>query len=352
MHLQAVRLLLLSVAFAATGAAAQIKALTDKDLDPGIVTAIKNYPKSWALNVDEKGQYIDQQITKVSYLTIGAKGRLYIRKTDVPWVAIVADQIFIENAANLQDKAVITRLPDSSFALDGPPGSSHLSTAAMPSEDSGMAGHRGANGHPGGHGQRIAFPDVLVFFNKINVANASPAAGVHVRIELDGVRGGNGGNGGNGQSGSPGARGTKSECNNAPSYLGGACLECRAGPGAGGKGGQAGSGGRGGNAAMGGDGADVMFVGPQPALDTTGFFIVSQRAGANGSPGQGGNPGSNGAGGGGGYQCKCCAAGGGIGGAGDLASPLTFGPGNAVPAGARGRDGTTMRFIRNNADLF
>jgi len=343
---------LLSEGSVVTFSAEKIKAFTNKDVDPGIVTAVKAAPKAWAINVDEKGQYIDQQVTKVSYLTIGARGRLLIRKLDVPWVAIVADQIFIENAATLEDKAVITRSPDNQFLIDGVPGSLNLGQAPNPSEDTGNPGNHGANGEPGGHGKRVQLPDVFVFFNKINVANASPAGGVHVRFVLDGVRGGNGGNGGTGQAGSPGARGTKSECNNLPSWLGGGCTECRAGPGAGGKGGNGGVGGQGGNAALGGDGANVIFVGPQPALDTTGFFLVSQRSGQNGSPGAAGSRGSSGSGGGGGYQCKCCTAGGGTGEGGDPASPPTFGPGASIPPQAKGNDGATMRIFRNNADLF
>ena len=335
-----------------TFAAAKVKAFSNKDIEPAILNAVKAFPKSWALNVDEKGQYIDSQITKVSYLTIGARGKLFIRKLDVPWVAIVADQIFIENAATLEDKATITRLPDSDFAIDGAAGAVDLGEAPGAIEDSGNPGNNGVNGQPGGHGKRVQLPDVLIFFNKINVANASPAGGLHVRLALDGVRGGNGGNGGKGQLGSSGARGTKSECNNLPSWLGGGCTECRAGPGAGGKGGRGGTGGRGGNAALGGDGVNVVFVGPQPSLDTTGFFLVSQRPGPNGSPGGAGPLGSSGAGGGGGYQCKCCGAGGGTGGGGDQASPPSFGTGSSISPQARGNDGATMRILRNNADLF
>lgn len=335
-----------------TFAKAKANTFTNKDIDTGIVASVKAFPKSWALNVDEKGQFIDQQITKVSYLTIGARGRLQIRKMDVPWVAIVADQVFVENAATLQDKAVISRVPDSVFSIDGVSGAADLGQAPNAVEDSGNRGVDGARGQPGGHGRRLQLPDVLIFFNKINVANANPAGGLHLRFEFDGVRGGNGGNGGKGQAGSAGARGTKSECNNLPSWLGGGCAECRAGPGAGGKGGTGGTGGRGGNAALGGDGANVIFIGPQPALDITGFFLVSQRAGANGSPGAAGAPGRSGDGGGGGYQCKCCGAGGGTGEGGDPASPQTLGPGTALPPQSRGNDGATMRIIRNNTDLF
>lgn len=318
-----------------------------------VLTAVKDAPLTkFGETIDENPKSYSAQILKFEWLTINARGRLVLTNFALPWIAIVAKNISIENAPNLSEKAIIMRASDADLAryLNGPDRAPYPTRARDGGYDTGEAGNSGAEGVWGGDGYTAHTPKIYVFFENIDVATQDPpAGGVHIRFEVDGPKGGDGGNGGNGQDGGVGGRGTPSSCDQVTFPIN-TCTSCKSGPGDGGRGGDGGIGGRGGAAAPGGNAADVWFIGPQTSLGKTGYFGVSQAGGKPGRPGVGGGPGNPGSGGGGGYQCKCCPNGGGSHGPGVGPNPPTRGLGPV--SNVRGVDGDIFRIVRDNSDLW
>lgn len=148
--------------------------------------------------------------------------------------------------------------------------------AQAPDGTWGLDGERGADGRPGSRGHD---------------GGAAPQLELWA-LELVGtpafdVRGQDGGQGGRGQDGGIGGRGARGR----PSRS--TYVDCREGPGFGGRGGDGGRGGPGGTGGNGGGGGEVRLYLPAEVLSefTAGGFLVLEAGGAGGP---GGRPGSGG----------------------------------------------------------
>jgi len=157
-----------------------------------------------------------------------------------------------------------------------------------PSRDGG----RGADGGPGATGPRgLDAPSVTIVALEID---AMPD------LLLPGQQGGRGGAGGRGADGGDGQRGRDSKPFKI--IIG---VDCKHGPGFGGKGGRGGDGGPGGRGGPGGDGSTVTVVTQESQLDdlvTSKPFVADLGAGSGGDPGLPGDPGRGGRGGAAGFN--------------------------------------------------
>ena len=309
-----------------------------KAIAGNIISDVKAAPTINAFGITGY-QRIAQQIVKAEAITINSKALAVFDRTDVPYVAIVAKDLYIEVPATNDDAARLTRAPDNLFASftgnSGAPGTD----GGSPGGESGAFGGDASPGADGGNAGPSMIPDIYIFFNRIITSAGNPSAAGLLKIVTNGVPGWNGGNGGRGGNGGSGSTGTPGSCN---------IYSCTAGPGIGGNGGRGGTGGRGGNAGAGGRGGNVYLVGPASQFSTAAFFQIYQEGAAAGDVGQPGAPGNGGSPGGGGRMCTYCN--GRSGGAwGPAASPADRGPGSPATRGDRGDRGL---IDRNNADLF
>ncbi len=312
--------------------------VTKMALDPSVVAQIKATPAVNAYGITGY-QRIPGQIIKAESITINSKAFAQFERTDVPFVAIVAKDLYIEIPATNEDAAKISRPPDNAFPVQhGTPGSPGVN-GNSPGGESGDNGGKGVDGAPGGNAGVTKVPDIYIFFNRIITSAGNPSTAGLFKVISNGVPGGNGGTGGRGGNGGAGSTGTPASCS---------LITCTAGPGIGGNGGQAGSGGRGGNAGNGGRGGNVYLVGPQSQFAVAAFTQIYQEGSEAGSPGAPGAAGSGGAPGGGGRMCTYC-NGRDPGSWGPGASPRDYGFGSN---GARGERGDRALIDRNNSDLF
>jgi len=159
-------------------------------------------------------------------------------------------------------------------------------------------------------------PQVFIFARQMlwNGNQAVPSD-VHALLFFDGYPGGTGGDGGDGSHGTNGNQGT-------PSING--WLDCSAGPGWGGRGGDAGVGGQPGYGADGSDATSLyMFVDPQQVA-VFGAILVSLSGGTPGYDGRRGSPGIPGRGGPEGQLTSNCGSAGRHGANGVVPGPCPF----------------------------
>jgi hypothetical protein len=312
--------------------------IQSKTIAANVIAAVKATPTTNAFGITGY-QRITQQIVKAEAITINSKALAVFDRTDVPFVAIVAKDLYIEVPATNEDAARLTRAPDNLFlSLAGADGSAGAD-GTSPGGESGTFGGDAQPGGNGGDAGTSVIPDIYIFFNRIITSAGNPSAAGLLKIVTNGVPGWNGGNGGRGGNGGSGSTGTPASCG---------ILTCNAGPGIGGNGGRGGTGGKGGNAGAGGRGGNVYLVGPASQFNTAAFFQIYQEGAAEGQPGRAGGAGNGGSPGGGGRMCTYC-NGRDPGDWGPAASPRDLGPG--APS-ARGNRGDRGLFDRNNSDLF
>lgn len=149
------------------------------------------------------------------------------------------------------------------------------------------AGTNGANGRPGGPGMKRKLPTLWIVADDLQIRKlpSAPFAFPDVRIELDGVNGGEGGTGGEGQRGGKGQNGRHGSMG----FPG-----CNRSAKRGGNGGRGGNFGPGGIGANGGDGGNVLFVVSSEFAEHVKDMRMPARGGLPGRGGLNGKPGSGG----------------------------------------------------------
>ena len=198
-------------------------------------------------------------------------------------------------------------------------------------------GRQGADGLPGGDGDTRRLPTLWIVADDLQIRKHPdhPFAFPDIRIDADGIVGGNGGTGGTGQQGGPG----QAERNHRDGFV-----DCREGPRRGGYGGRGGAYGPGGAGADGGPGGDIVFVVSSDFAEHVKDMRLVARGGLpgvgglNGRPGPGGRQGRHGS-----TSSKCSSYGGsqrGPGAVGQAAEPNSRGP-SGDQDGANGR----FRFV-------
>ncbi len=175
------------------------------------------------------------------------------------------------------------------------PGQPNWDRNARVNEDANDPSHdggRGADGGPGTTGpQGLDAPSVTIVALEID---GMPD------LKLAGQQGGRGGPGGRGADGGDGQRGRDSKPFKI--IVG---VDCKHGPGFGGKGGRGGDGGPGGRGGPGGDGGTVVVATQESQLDslvTSRPFVTDLGGGSGGDPGLQGDPGPGGRGGAAGFN--------------------------------------------------
>lgn len=248
----------------------------------------------------------------------------------------MADSVFVEVAPVRERSGLLTK--DLRIDLTGDPGNAGPDGENRGHMDDGSHGGHGQDARQSGTGKTIDVPPIYIVFNSIHTSSGNPTSVPLLRVDAQGIRGGNGAVGGRGGIGGSGATGTPSSCGS---------LTCDAGPGKGGNGGNSGKGGRGGNAGRGGNGADVYIVIPRLQWPKAIFAVQQPSAGA-GLPGQPGTVGIPGHEGGGGFRCRWC-NGRDPGTRGGYPSPLHLGIGAEAQSGKAGSlfwiDGTGLDLV-------
>lgn len=306
----------------------------DELFPPEIAKAVANAERIKIFNVSD--ETLEQPIVRADRIVFESGAKLRIPESNWPYVVLWADELLF---ASPQARATIYR----DLEWEAQDGSSGAAGANKPTAGrSGRHGRRGDQGGPGGTGKpgaSVELPELYIITNKVVVQDGSVPDFVNLKILVPGVDGGTGGaggRGGNGGAGGPGLRGAS----------GG--IGCRRGPGNGGHGGDGGPGGRGGDGGAGGDGGDVVYFGPQAAIDVLQFSGVVNIPGEPGNAGQPGPHGNPGKGGPRGARPGPC-GGGRRGRNGSIPSPANLGRGNIGEAGSKGS--TTAYIVKKIDDL-
>lgn len=226
---------------------------------------------------------IFDQAVRFKHLIIQPGGALIFENLDFKWLVLYVDLL------DLNGKVEIRRT--NSVDLNGADGTKGPDGKAA-GRGYGVPGGDGIDGQPGKPGKSQRIPELFIFSQQIRWKGAQ--AQHHdilgqFSIFMPGYIGGEGGNGGRGGKGTNGTQGQPSRP--------GVFLDCRAGPGYGGRGG---NGGRGGMPGVGGNGSDggaiYMFVqqGQERAFEAIECIVTGGAPGKNGKYGDPGQPGQGG----------------------------------------------------------
>lgn len=263
------------------------------------------------------------------------------------FVVIAAQRLVLNVPAAPAQVGKLQMQPDLNLVeLNGSAGSPGPG-GASPGDDSGRPGGNGTIGGTGTPGSSYQYPTVYIVFRDLVLNSANPSTVPALRIEGNGLRGGDGGTGGPGGAGGTGATGTPGNAENIGGVI--PIRTCTAGPGRGGNGGNGGPGGRGGDAGTGGNGATLVYASPSSQWSGLDRLEVSLVKGVPGNPGGPGSPGGGGQEGGGGHKPHECPNGGGSGNRGSSANPANAGPGSPSTPG---KDGAQFLIDRPNTDLW
>ncbi len=311
----------------------------EPDLPDEVINGIKS--SQILQTMDFTGQIaLQDQVIKASVIRFANNAKVIISDVQHPWVAIVADEIIIEDPSS---KALISRpagpVADGDFSRqlagsDAPDQPRAPDGKGTDGHRNGNPGAAGANGERGEDGGTQQLPLLYIMTNRVRWGkhqDSAPASAIV--IMYDGIEGGDGGDGGNGGYGGNGDVGADGDSD---------IFNCRHGPARGGDGGAGGVGGRGGNAGKGGDGGSVVLVSPSSLISD--FFLVRQEPGGQGRPGAGGVSGKGGAGARGGRPRGHCHGNGQPGSPG--ANQQSLGAGSRSSSGKRGIKG----FVKRNID--
>jgi hypothetical protein len=256
-----------------------------------ILEQIRNAPfESDLVGVPASGYTFSGQILKCKVLSFENMGQLKLTNLNVPWIAIVAEQI------NLGPKEEV-RIEIISSNASVTDGASYPTPGKAPTGNSGDAcnnGNPGINGVNGSNGgvpsSDMSVPVLYVFTSAVrNEPGNTPPYNYKLKIYAPGIRGGRGGHGQDGGDGGNGGEG-------GPSKWSG--LFCDCGAGSGGNGGNGGIGGKGTRGGNGGAGGTVYLGGTDSAINI--FTYTALPITKGGEPGEGGFNGNNGNGGSGG----------------------------------------------------
>jgi len=251
------------------------------DIPPAVITALQAVTASDLYPVSGTESY-SLPILKTRILQFDSGAVLRLARLDVPFIIICAQQILLRGPA---PRATITRDTGvvAKTGAAGAPGA-----RGVAGERQGMAGANATGGSPGAPGQSAQLPPLYLFMEEMVAHPKAPVEWLDFWLLMAGIDGGAGGAGGYGGDGGPGAAGS-------PGKDG--VFGCDARPGDGGAGGAGGAGSAGGAGGNGSDGGQLIYVGPDAALDQMSWIKVVNTGGA---AGQGGARGRGGAGGHGG----------------------------------------------------
>jgi hypothetical protein len=249
------------------------------DIPANVLAAVKAAPTLDLFPVTDT-ELFSGQVLKTRVLQFDSGAVLRLTRLDAPFLIISARQILLRgevpHGTITRDMSVVSK--GGTAGASGANGKNGALPAPRPGTggppQQGMAGGDGAAGSAGGPGQAGQLPPVYLFVEQILGHPHAPVEWLDLWLLMPGIDGGAGGPGGNGGFGGAGGPG---------------------GPGGnGGRGGVGGPGGPGGVGGNGSDGGQLIYVGPEAALEQMSWIKVVNTGGAGG---QGGVHGSGGIGG-------------------------------------------------------